>query len=161
MSRRAEKAIDKLLNQLSHLTQATESNNQISRLIFKEVSAESKRQNRQHDSHMDFSGKSDSFFPIKEDGSNLRNLIKSQSQILEEHKMLLSDVELASKELRSRKSVFTVKENTKFSSDLRILIEQFIDGISEYQNMVSILIHQNDHIEKKILNSKLSTLNFR
>lgn len=161
MSRRAEKAIDKLLNQLSHLAEATESNNQISKLIFKEVSAESRRQVGQRGPQKPTIGHVDSHLPVKEDGVKLSNLIRSQSQILEEHKIILSEVELASKDLKSQKSILTGNFNFRFSSDFKLLIEQFIDGLSEYQNLVSILIHQNDHIQKNLRNSKVHMLNNR
>jgi hypothetical protein len=138
--------IDKLLNQLSHLTVATESNNQLTKLIFNEVSAESSRPKSQGESQKAFRNADPS---TKSDTSELRNLIRSQTKILEEHKVILSQVESASKELKSKKTILG-----KDNNDVTVLMEQFVDGIGEFQNLVSVLIHQNGHIQKSLRASK-------
>jgi hypothetical protein len=152
MPRRAEMAIDKLLSQLSNLAEATESNNQLSKLIFSEVSSDSRRPNGLGESPKASNKVESRLLPILDRGK-LGNLIKSQSQILEEHKMILSEVEVASRELKSQRLILG-KENPVFNNDLKALIEQFVDGIGEFQNLVSVLIHQNNHIQKNLRTSK-------
>ena len=137
MSRSAERGIEKLLNQLAHLHESTESNNELSKLIFKKVSVG--KHPKPNQALTEESG-----------GSRLEDLIKMQSQILKNHKKILSEVENTSKELKYENSNAAETQDHNFNVDTKILIEQFVDSLGEYQNMVSILIHQNDNIQRSM-----------
>ena len=172
MPRENERSFDKLLNQLNSLIHATESNNELSKAIFNEVTTKDPGSNfGSDDASTDFETasrrvtsrltdklKSETSPRSKSDGKKLLRMIKSQSQLLTDHKKILSEVESASKELQKEKGFLAGRDSPRFTVDLKSLIEQFTDGLSEYQNLVSVLVHQNSHIQKD-LRSKLYVRN--
>ena len=123
MPRENERSFDKLLNQLNSLIHATESNNELSKAIFNEVTTKDPGSNfGSDDASTDFETasrrvtsrltdklKSETSPRSKSDGKKLLRMIKSQSQLLTDHKKILSEVESASKELQKEKGFFLIR----------------------------------------------------
>jgi hypothetical protein len=130
----------RLLSQLGSLIEATESNNEISKAIYHEVTTKPGPAVAFENSEDDSSPRN----PNRQKGKSLLRMIKSQSQLLQDHKQVLEDVEKAAFSGIGRPD--TLRNNINLVS----LTEQFVDGISEYQNLVSVLIDSIDNIQHSL-----------
>lgn len=140
MYRTTSDSFRRLLSQLGSLIEATESNNELSKAIYHEVTAKPGPTVAFETSEDDMSPRNSS----RQKGKNLLRMIKSQSQLLQDHKQVLENVEKAAFSGNVR------PDSHRNNIDLVSLTEQFVDGISEYQNLVSVLIDSIDSIQHSL-----------
>jgi hypothetical protein len=144
---------------LNGLIKATETSNELSKAIFKEVAfkaTESGAVSDEYSSDVDASSRfSKSTRNYIRDDRHVRSMggvndkkllrmIKSQSQLLDDHRKVLNSIENASKNLQQDSGV-----SQKEASDILPVVEQFSDGLTEYQNLITTLIETGKNIIRK------------
>ena len=137
-------SLDALISQLNGLITATETNNELSKAIYQEVSQKSSLPQRlsglDQESHHHRQGDF-------KDSKKLLTIIRSQSQLLEDHKKALYSIENASRELHHLETKKLIRGDADDTFNLSELLKQFLEGVSDYQNLVSSLIVRVDNLD--------------